>query len=74
MIRDGKGEVDRMVPLPVAIDSGLRRQLAFVERQHHSDLEIGAGWVWLPYAIGEKYPEAGREYRWHKTRFEPHRA
>ncbi|MFK7818307.1 MAG: integron integrase [Planctomycetaceae bacterium] len=64
MIRDGKGEVDRMVPLPSAVEAGLRRQLDAVARQHHADLEMGAGWVWVPYAIGEKYPESGREYRW----------
>ena len=53
-----------MVPLPIAVEPGLRRQLENVTKQHHADLELGAGWVWLPYAIGEKYPEAGRDYRW----------
>ena len=24
----------------------------------------GAGWVWLPYALAEKYPEAGRSREW----------
>jgi hypothetical protein len=24
----------------------------------------GAGWVWLPYALGVKYPNAGRSLQW----------
>jgi site-specific recombinase XerD len=42
----------------------LRDQLEFVRRQHREDLEAGAGWVWLPYALAEKYPEAGRSLAW----------
>lgn len=63
-VRDGKGEQDRMVPLPGSVAAGLRRQLAKVQRQHHADLESGAGWVWLPYALAEKYPQAARELKW----------
>ncbi len=25
---------------------------------------VGAGWVWLPYALAVKWPQAGRELRW----------
>jgi integron integrase len=64
MIRDGKGEKDRAVPLPMAVRDGLERQLAGTRTQHQEDLASGAGWVWLPYALAEKYPEAGRSLEW----------
>ena len=32
--------------------------------QHQEDLECGAGWAWLPYALAEKYPEAGCALKW----------
>ena len=63
-VRDGKGEKDRMVPLPQKLVAGLRRQVTLVRKQHEEDLEMGAGWVWLPYALAEKYPQAGRTIAW----------
>jgi integron integrase len=64
MVRDGKGEKDRCVPLPARLTEGLQRQVQFVSTQHRQDLEAGAGWVWLPYALAEKFPEAGRSLPW----------
>jgi integron integrase len=64
IVRDGKGEKDRAVPLPERLVEGLQQQLEVVRRQHAEDLEAGAGWVWLPYALAEKYPEAGRSLTW----------
>ena len=64
MVRDGKVEKDRMVPLPQRLAEGLERQLQHVRDLHQLDLETGAGWVWLPYALGEKYPQAGRSLAW----------
>ena len=63
-VRDGKGEKDRAVPLPQRLVEGLREQMEFVQQLHAGDVAAGAGWVWLPYALAEKYPQAGREYRW----------
>jgi site-specific recombinase XerD len=60
MVRDGKGEKDRMVPLPQKLVPHLEAQLAAVKRQHELDLIAGAGWVWLPYAMNEKDHSAGR--------------
>ena len=64
IVRTGKGEKDRVVPLPRRLMEGLKRQIANVEQQHQSDIDMGAGWVWLPYALAEKYPEAGRTLKW----------
>ncbi len=59
-VRQGKGEKDRYVPLPISLIEPLRRQVALVERQHQADVEAGAGWAWLPYALAVKHPNLGR--------------
>ena len=63
-VRDGKGEKDRMVHFPQRLFEDLRHQVERVRDLHESDLHAGAGWVWLPYALAEKYPQAGREFHW----------
>ncbi len=63
-VREGKGEKDRMVPLPQKLIDGLRRQVQAVRVLHDEDLELGAGWDWLPDALAEKYPAAGRTFPW----------
>ena len=63
-VRDGKGEKDRMVPFPERLVVGLGQQIEQVKTQHEHDLAAGAGWVWLPYALARKYPEAGRQLGW----------
>ena len=63
-IRDGKGGKDRMTMLPVAVKAGLVAHLDRVRVQHEADLLHDAGWVELPWALGRKYPNAGREWIW----------
>jgi hypothetical protein len=38
--------------------------LEVVRHQHNVDLQHGAGWVELPWALARKYPNAGREWAW----------
>jgi integron integrase len=64
IVRDGKGEKDRAVPLPETLAPLLKQQLEFVQRQHEEDVAYGAGWVWLPYAMAEKDASAGRQLAW----------
>ena len=63
-VREGKGNKDRVVPLPQRLADELKVQITRIERVHQQDLELGAGWVWLPYALAVKYPEAGRSLAW----------
>ncbi len=63
-VREGKGAKDRCVPLPQSIAADLRHQLQLVQRLHQGDLDAGAGWAWLPYALAAKFPEAGRSLAW----------
>ena len=53
-----------MVPLPEKLVPPLKQQLDAVRQQHARDVAAGAGWVWLPYALAEKYPHAGRSLAW----------
>ncbi len=63
-VRDGKGEKDRIVPLPETIIPDLKRQIERVRLLHEEDLAAGYGEVYLPYALAEKYPNAARELTW----------
>jgi hypothetical protein len=35
-----------------------------VRTQHQRDVERGAGWVELPWALARKYPNARRDWGW----------
>ncbi|MGB9872688.1 MAG: integron integrase, partial [Anaerolineae bacterium] len=63
-VRDGKGEKDRIVPLPEAVIPELRRQIERVRLLHEEDLAAGCGEVYLPDALGRKYPNAAQEFVW----------
>jgi integron integrase len=64
VVRAGKGNKDRVSMLPGAVKADLFRHLHGVKRQHERDLDHGAGWVELPWALARKYPNAGREWVW----------
>ncbi len=63
-VRDGKGEKDRVAPLPDSIIPDLRRQIERVRLLHEEDLSAGFGEVYLPTALENKYPNASRELAW----------
>ncbi len=63
-VRDGKGEKDRRTVLPVSLIEPLRRQLTRTKLLYEEDLQRGYGKVYLPYALGRKYPHAAAEWAW----------
>lgn len=63
-VRDGKGQKDRIVPLPESILPDLKRQIERVRLLHEEDLAAGFGRVYLPDALALKYPNAAREFAW----------
>ncbi len=63
-VRDGKGEKDRITPLPDTVIPDLQRQVERVRILHEEDLADGYGAVYLPYALEKKYPNAARELIW----------
>src|SRR5215510_13622686 len=64
MVRDGKGENDRATVLPDSVVAELQQHLEDVKALHEKDLREGYGKTGLPYALGVKYPNAGREWVW----------
>jgi integron integrase len=65
LVRDGKGQKDRVTMLPQRLVDPLRRHLAAVRVAHEHDLRQGAGFVELPDALDRKLPNAAREWPWH---------
>jgi len=64
LVRDGKGQKDRITTLPASVKEPLLAHLRNVWRLHQRDLREGAGRVVLPYALTRKYPKADREWSW----------
>lgn len=64
LIRDGKGQKDRITTLPTTVKEPLLAHLRNVYRLHQKDLREGCGRVVLPYALARKYPNADREWGW----------
>ncbi|MFO1042264.1 MAG: integron integrase [Planctomycetaceae bacterium] len=64
IVREGKGDKDRAVPLPESVRERLLRQIEVMLIQHELDLDQGAGYVWLPHALAKKFPNASREFKW----------
>ncbi len=64
VIRDAKGQKDRVTLLPHNLIEPLRSHLIRVRTLHERDLEEGYGCVYLPYALAQKYPSAEREWGW----------
>jgi integron integrase len=64
LVRDGKGQKDRITMLPRVLIRPLRAHLREVAKIHERDLEDGFGEVWLPFALARKYPGAAREWGW----------
>ena len=63
-VRDGKGEKDRITPMPDSLVAHLQRQVERVRLFHDEDLLAGFGQVYLPNALEKKYPNAAAELGW----------
>lgn len=64
IVRNGKGEKDRVTMLPGCIIDSLKEHLDSVRKLHQKDLDEGFGKVYLPHALDRKYPNANREWVW----------
>ena len=63
-VRDGKGEKDRITPMPDSLITPLQRQVERVRLFHDEDMGAGFGQVYLPNALEKKYPNAAMELAW----------
>ena len=64
IVRDGKGQKDRITILPDIIKHPLKEHLKKVWNRHQNDLKEGYGRVSLPSALSRKYPNADKEWGW----------
>lgn len=64
LVRQGKGAKDRRTMLPRRLVEPLRGQLAEAKRIHRRDLAAGFGHVWMPDALGRKFPGADSDWGW----------
>lgn len=64
IIRDGKGQKDRVTVMPASLVLPLKQHLSVVRVIHQSELAAGRGDVYLPDALGRKYPNAPWEWAW----------
>ena len=64
LVRDGKGNKDRVTMLPVRLSGRLRDQIEHARELHRGDLGDGFGAAWLPFALDRKYPRAAHEIGW----------
>jgi integron integrase len=64
LVREGKGNKDRVTMLPESLIQPLHAHLGRVSALHRRDLAEGYGETGLPNALARKYPNAGREWGW----------
>lgn len=64
VVREGKGNKDRVTVLPASLVDPLSRQLERTRDRHAVDLREGVGAVWMPDALARKYPSGARELGW----------
>ncbi|GIV61075.1 MAG: hypothetical protein KatS3mg043_2164 [Rhodothermaceae bacterium] len=64
MVRPGKGDRDRLVPLPSSLKADLYAHLDERRRQYEADRAEGMHEVELPSALARKDPQAPFEWKW----------
>ena len=64
VVREGKGNKDRVTVLPENLIAPLQAQLNRARALHEKDLAAGLGRVHLPHALAVKYPDADRRWAW----------
>lgn len=72
MVREGKGDKDRIVPLPAHTEEPIREQIERVRTLHQKDLSEGFGTVFLPHALEQKYPNTNKAFHWQYLFPSPH--
>ena len=64
LVREGKGNKDRVTVLPENLIAPLQAQLQKARALHEKDLAAGLGRVYLPHALAVKYPNADKSWAW----------
>ena len=64
VVREAKGAKDRVVMLPLALETDLRTQLATARSVWELDRRLGQAGVQVPHALERKYPQVGQTWAW----------
>ena len=64
IVRDGKGEKDRVTLMSEKVIPFLKKYLSKVRKIHTADSEKGVVTTNLPYALERKYPNIAKEWHW----------
>jgi integron integrase len=64
LVREAKGNKDRVTMLPENVVPSLKDHLLYVRQLFENDLKEGYGCVYLPHALERKYPKANRQWGW----------
>lgn len=64
VIREGKGNKDRVTVLPASLASELGNHLHRIKHLHDADRTEDRPGVALPHALERKYPNAGKTWAW----------
>lgn len=64
LVRHGKGDKDRMLPLPLSLRTMLEGHLEARREQWAKDLEAGWANVDLPHALGRKFGQGVSRWEW----------
>jgi integron integrase len=64
IVREGKGNKDRVTVLPENLILPLQTHLQKIKALHERDLEAGFGEVYMPNALSQKFPRDARTWSW----------
>lgn len=64
VVRSGKGDKDRRVPLPKKVVPALKAQIALAQARWERDRILGVEGVFMPEALSSKYVNADKEWAW----------
>ena len=64
LVRNGKGQKDRITMLPERFAGSLQEHLGRVKAIYEQDMTKGAAEVYIWPALARKYPQAGKEWIW----------
>ena len=73
-VRNGKGGKDRVTMLPDLVLDDLELQMMTTKELHAFDRQAGHGFVFLPFALEKKYPNANCEWGWQYVFPSPNRS
>jgi integrase len=64
VVRQGKGDKDRITLLPQSVKNDLQQHLDRVQLLHNDDLVRGYGKVFMPRALERKFKHANQQWIW----------